>query len=144
MVAGARVEAEVDADAVTLWSARDRTRCWGPDDKKYLDVKSATTGGAREKAAFKKKTSWTRDYSFDVLQLTTPCGRIAAMHAGGDPERKSISERPSRTDQGSAKMRGQRSLAAMHQALRRACGLGPASEKETRKGTPQLQAGTLL
>lgn len=63
----------------------------------------ATLQQAEERKKQPSRKGRTRNYSFEVLQLTTPCGRMAAMHAGGDPERKSISERSSRTDQGSAK-----------------------------------------
>lgn len=42
---------EVNADAVTVWSTRNRTRCWGPVEKKYLGARKATVDGGMEKAA---------------------------------------------------------------------------------------------
>lgn len=35
-------------------SAGDRTRCWGPGEKKYLNARNATVSGGREKAAWEK------------------------------------------------------------------------------------------
>lgn len=58
---------------MTVGSTRNRTRCRGSGEKKYLDARNATVNEGAEKAALDK--CWLRNYSWDALPETAPNGR---------------------------------------------------------------------
>lgn len=128
---------EADADAVTVWSTGDRTRCWGPGEKKYLNARNATVNGGREKAAACGK-GWTKDRCSRAAQATTACGRECTP--GVDPD---ITGRP-RHGRGAALRREGHAVSVLCiEVLMRVCAtacvrvyLGPASRggKSRRKG----------
>lgn len=112
---------EVDKDAVTVWSTRNRTRCWGSGEKKYLNTRNATVIKGVGKAALGK--CWLRNHSWGAPQATAPNGR----EDGSDARQEVIwaGKASPGVSQGwtvgDTQTQGRLSLGAMHQALVRVC-----------------------